>query len=124
MLPIGCVESCRGCKHREYSAEESLAQKSSFLNSKLESWANVLEPVRSVDKDKRWGYRTKTTLSAVFNGGVWELGMWQRDILIPIPNCPIHSQKTNQILELIRLNIPSSRALHLPMLSFRGLKLF
>jgi len=106
MLPIGCVESCRGCKHREYSAEESLAQKLSFLNLKLESWTNVLEPVRSVEKYKRWGYRSKTTLSAIFNDTSWEFGMWQRDILIPIPGCPVHSPKVNRILELIRTSIP------------------
>lgn len=108
MIPAGCVYKCRGCKHREWSMAESLAQKYTFVQSKLKPWADKVEPVRSVEEAERWGYRSKTTLSANFNGNNWEFGMWARDELISIPYCPIHSSNANKIFELIRENIPQT----------------
>lgn len=108
MIPEGCIERCRGCKHREWSMGESLAQKLSFVQNTLKPWIEVIEPVQSVEESNRWGYRTKTTLSANFNGSYWGFGMWSRDELIAIPNCPIHSKSTNSILRIIRESIPKS----------------
>lgn len=120
MIPVGCVEKCRGCKHREWSKTDSLAQKFSFLQSKLKPWVNIIEQVRSVDECNRWGYRDKTTLSTYFNGDSWEFGMWSRDELISIPACPIHSLRTNDILKIIRESIPKSSSFQLAFVVLSG----
>lgn len=120
MIPVGCIEKCRGCKHRGWSKADSLAQKFFFLQSKLKPWADKIEPVRSVDECSRWGYRDKTTLSAHFNGDRWEFGMWSRDELIPIHTCPIHSQRTNDILRIIRESIPKSSNFQLAFIVLSG----
>lgn len=108
MIPTGCVDKCRGCKHREWSMAESLTQKYAFVQSKLKPWADKVESIRSVKDAERWGYRNKTTLSAYFNGDKWVFGMWARDELIPIHGCPIHSPNVNKIFEVIRENIPQT----------------
>lgn len=123
MIPAGCVERCRGCKHREWSMDESLAQKYSFLKAKLYPWSNVLEDVQSVDNGKRWNYRSKTTLSTYFDDFEWRFGMWSRDELIPIPDCPIHTSSVNKALELIRLNIPKARSFQLAYIVLSGAQL-
>lgn len=108
MIPSGCVEKCRGCKHREWSMDESLTQKYNFLKTKLALWNDVLEIVRSVDNIKRWRYRSKTTLSTYYDGAEWHFGMKARDELIPIPHCPVHSNVINETMNVIRNSIPKS----------------
>ncbi len=108
MIPPGCNINCRGCSHRGWSMAESLQQKISFVQAKLSDWPDVVEGVRSLPEGRRWGYRTKTTLSARFNGRVWELGMWRHNEFIPIPDCPVHHPKLNRVLNLITLSVPQS----------------
>lgn len=120
MIPKGCVEKCHGCKHREWSMDESLMQKYNFLKSKLNPWVEVLEPVRSINETRRWGYRTKTTLSTNFDGTEWLFGMWTRDELISIPECPIHSPNANKTLALIRNSIPKSNSYKLAFVVISG----
>ncbi|HBI81120.1 MAG TPA: class I SAM-dependent RNA methyltransferase [Bacteroidales bacterium] len=120
MLVQGCNRNCRGCSHREWSMNESLEQKRSFIKSKLTKWSNIVEPVRSVTEDKRWGYRTKTTLSARLNGSTWEFGMWRRDVFIPIPNCPVHTPNLNVTLRLIAESLPKEQTFGLAYVVVSG----
>src|SRR5690606_32743794 len=58
-LAPGCVRECRGCGHRELSPEESLAQKTEWLERTLGRFGPI-EPIRH--DSARWGYRRKSTL--------------------------------------------------------------
>ncbi|MBC7125302.1 MAG: class I SAM-dependent RNA methyltransferase [Bacteroidales bacterium] len=120
MLPQGCNPECKGCSHRDWSMTDSLEQKRAFIKGKLSEWASCVEPVRSVTKDKRWGYRTKTTLSARFNGTIWEFGMWRRDEFIPIPNCPVHTPGLNKTLALLADSFPRERSFALAYIVISG----
>lgn len=106
MIPNGCVEKCRGCKHRGWSKEESLAQKFNFLSSKLSEWIDTLSPVVSVSEPHRWGYRHKTTLNTSWDANGWHFGMIVRDELIDIPECPLHKPDVNEILNILRDALP------------------
>lgn len=106
MIPNGCIERCPGCKHREWSIEESLAQKYIFLASKLSPWIDVLSPVVSISDPHRWGYRQKTSLNAVWDKNGWHLGMMVRDDLVDIPQCPLHKPEVNKILNILRDALP------------------
>lgn len=107
MLPKGCIAECRGCRHREWTMEDSLRQKYTFLSSKLSSWSDVLEPVVSVPDENRWGYRHKTTLNARWDENGWHFGMMRRDELIDIPDCPLHKPEVNRILGILRSCLPN-----------------
>lgn len=106
MIPKGCVSECRGCKHREWTLEESLNQKYTFLSNKLSGWSDLLNPVVSVNESRRWGYRAKVTLNAKWDETGWHFGMMSRDELIGIPDCPLHKPEVNKILQLLRECLP------------------
>ena len=70
----------------------SEAQKADWLRRLLAPWANRLLPLRAVAGAARWNYRGKVCLSAVWNATAgWNFGLWRRDELIPIPDCPVHT---------------------------------
>lgn len=100
--------------------KDSLEQKLAFIKGRLSKWHDVVEPVRSVEEGKRWGYRTKTTLSARFNGEVWEFGMWNRDEFIPIPGCTVHSPNLNNTLNLFSKSLPGDHSFKLAYLVISG----
>lgn len=106
MIPNGCLENCRGCKHREWSIDESLTQKFNFLASKLSPWIEVLDPVVSISDPYRWGYRHKTSLNVGWDENGWHFGMIVRDELLDIPNCPLHKTEVNEILNNLRDALP------------------
>ncbi|RPH31159.1 MAG: class I SAM-dependent RNA methyltransferase [Bacteroidales bacterium] len=107
MIPKGCIEECRGCKHREWSMEASLEQKFNFLVSKLSEWKHALSPVISAPDAQRWGYRFKTMLNAKWDENGWHFGTISRDELIDIPECPLHKNEVNRALGLLRDTLPS-----------------
>lgn len=89
---------------------ESLGQKFDFLAGKLAEWGNCLEAVRSVANNKRWGYRSKTTLNARWLNGQWLLGMMSRSELVPIHDCPVHAPIVNTTVDLLRRVLPPGDA--------------
>lgn len=105
-LPQGCEPLCRGCSHRQLDQAASLAQKLGFLRRCLHPWADALEEVRSAIPSRRWGYRTRTTLTAVLGPSGWTLGMWNRDTLVPIPRCPAHTPEVNAALAAVAATMP------------------
>lgn len=105
LLP-GCLPECRACRHRQFSQEESLNQKATFLATKLHPWSNLIAPVRSLDGTARWGYRNKTTLGVQFVQEQWQWGMWRRYELLHIPHCPVHRQEINLIINALMASLP------------------
>jgi tRNA/tmRNA/rRNA uracil-C5-methylase (TrmA/RlmC/RlmD family) len=106
-FPKGCVKECPACKHRDWSIEDSLNQKLKFLSHKLLNWTDLIDPVRTVSNEKRWGYRNKTVLNAHWNGIEWQFGMITNDNLIPIPDCPVHAPIVRDALKILSKSLPS-----------------
>jgi len=91
-LKPGCEARCPACPHRSYTKEESLDIKQKFLQNKLSAWTGLTEPFRSVEEEKRWGYRDKVRLHTQWIEGKWKAGIIRNEILIPIPDCPVESE--------------------------------
>lgn len=119
-LPSGCVESCRGCRHRNWSAQKSETQKLNWIRSRLARWAPQIEEVRGLPEKQRWGYRTKSHLHAHWNGSSWDFGLLRRDEVIAIPSCPVHSDKINHIVKILSEVLPPSGEFPLVYLCFAG----
>lgn len=105
-LPPGCHPDCRACRHRTMTQEQSLQKKSDFLSEKLQQWSEVMSPVRSLSGTDRWGYRTRTTLGVQFDGQLWKWGLWRRDSLLHIPDCPVHHPGVNLIIKTLMDSLP------------------
>ena len=105
-LRAGCELNCPGCSHRMMSAEESLAQKTHWLQRKLAPWRGALSPIRSVDAENRWNYRHKVTLSTAWNNDGWAFGFIVREELLPIPECPVHSARVRESIRLFSQALP------------------
>ena len=108
IIPLrdGCVKACRACNHRQWTEQQSLQQKLDFLSKALEPWAGVIQPVRSLHDEERWGYRDKVKLSARCYGGRWEFGMEPRDEFIPIPRCPVQTPRVTATIEALKPHLP------------------
>jgi tRNA/tmRNA/rRNA uracil-C5-methylase (TrmA/RlmC/RlmD family) len=105
-LPVGCHPLCRACSHRLLTQEQSLNQKTGFLKEKLQQWEGLIMPVRSLDGAQRWGYRTRTALGVQFDGQQWRWGLWNRDELLFIPDCPVHQPAVNRIIKTLMQSLP------------------
>lgn len=112
-IPEGCVEACRGCSFRNLSIKDGADKKLRWLKSKLAIWQDKIHPVNHIDEGKQFGYREKVSLSAMYNGQNWEFGMWNRDVFISIPDCPVHSPKVNSVVRLFSSILPSYQ--HFPL---------
>jgi tRNA/tmRNA/rRNA uracil-C5-methylase (TrmA/RlmC/RlmD family) len=89
------------------SASASEAQKMDWLRRILAPWADRLQPVRAVAGAARWGYRGKVCLSAVWNATAgWNFGLWRRDELIPIPDCPVHADLVRAMIRWLGQMLP------------------
>lgn len=105
-LPSGCERTCRACPHRQWSMEDSLAQKSAYLSEMLSPWVDQLQPVRSVEEVERWGYRSRARLVALWRGWCWDFGLESRDEFISIPQCPVHAPWINAALAVLAEVLP------------------
>lgn len=105
-IPDGCVEPCKGCSHRNRSAQESEREKQEWLEWKLRPWGRQIESLRGVGPKDRWHYRQKVCLAADFQEDGWKFGMRSRDEIIPIPSCPIQADSVNQIASLLGNSLP------------------
>ncbi|MCU0807526.1 MAG: class I SAM-dependent RNA methyltransferase [Candidatus Contendobacter sp.] len=106
-LPAGCEPRCPGCAHRMLNASASEAQKMEWLLRILAPWADRLQPVRAVAGAVRWGYRGKVCLSAVWSAAEgWNFGLWRRDELIPIPDCPVHTGLVRRLTRWLMGTLP------------------
>ena len=106
-LPAGCEARCPGCAHRTWSAAASEAQKMDWLKRQLAPWADRLLPVIAVTDDARWSYRRKVCLSAIWSESAgWQFGLWRRDELIPIPDCPVHAGSVRKLARWLMRVLP------------------
>lgn len=103
-----CNPHCKSCSHLHLSQDESLALKLSYLQSRLQPWAGLIEPVRSVANVNRLHYRDKVSLAMQYTGGLWQIGMLRRDEIIPVFGCPVHSPRVNEVMNLISKHLPDS----------------
>lgn len=106
-LPVGCEARCPGCSHRLLSATASEMQKMDWLRRQLAPWAERLQPLQTVAETARWGYRRKVCLSAVWSAAAgWQFGLWRRDELIPIPDCPVHAGLVRTLVRWLMRVLP------------------
>ena len=112
-LPEGCVEACRACPHRQWSAEHSLLQKWGFLNEVLGAWAGVLEPGVATVELRRWSYRSRTKLALSYGLGGWQWGMEPRGEFVRLGRCPIHQPWINDLAEALLAVLPGPEELPL-----------
>lgn len=106
---VGCHPDCRGCAHRGLSASESEAQKRQWLAKSLAPWASMLALVQAVSEQQRWAYRDRVCLHALWDVG-WQVGMLRREELIPIPHCPVHSERVRQALAILSAVLPTGES--------------
>ena len=120
-LPAGCEPCCPGCAHRTWSAADSEAQKKDWLRRRLAPWADRLQPLRAVAGDARWGYRRKVCLSANWSETAgWQFGLWRRDELIPIPDCPVHAGSVRMLARWLMRALPPGPSFPLAFLVQSG----
>lgn len=93
----GCEPACPGCAHRHLSREESEEKKSVFLRKTLYDFGNALAPLHSPDPLQRLGYRRQVSLATQWEVG-WQAGMRKKDMVIPIPHCPVHAPFVNEVM--------------------------
>jgi len=107
-LPEGCEPACRGCAHGRLSAVDSAAQKQAWLARALAPWVDRLAPLRT--PDRRLGYRDRVALSAQWLDGAWRVGMLQRDAVLDIRHCPVHSPRVRDALAALLPALPPGEA--------------
>jgi 23S rRNA (uracil1939-C5)-methyltransferase len=106
-LPPGCEERCPGCTHRRFTAAASEAQKMDWLRRRLAPWAEQLQSLATVAEAERWGYRRKVCLSVIWSDAAgWQFGLWRRDELIPIPDCPVHGALIRALVHSLMKVLP------------------
>lgn len=78
-----------------------------WLRERLAPWAERLQPLEAVTDAARWGYRRKVCLSAIWSEAIgWEFGLWRRDELIPIPECPVHAESVRALARWLMRALP------------------
>ena len=78
-----------------------------WLRERLAPWAERLQPLQTVADAARWGYRRKVCLSAIWSDAAgWQFGLWRRDDLIPIPNCPVHAESVRALARWLMRALP------------------
>lgn len=106
-LPPGCEPACHGCRHRSLDAAASLAQKSAYLARVLHAWADRIAPVTGPAPEQRLGYRDRVTLTARWSAGPgWQFGLVRRDELIPIHDCPVHTERVRALVHRLAERLP------------------
>lgn len=120
MRPGGCSPDCNACRHITWQPEQSLSQKARFVREMLIEWQSVISSVATVSDAKRFGYRRKACLSACYVNPNWDIGVRKGEEIIPIPNCPVHDEKINSVVNMLANAMPSWKEWPLAYLSFSG----
>ncbi len=115
-----CSSACPASNHLGWSVERSLAQKHAWLAQRLAPWAERLEAVRSVAPEGRWGYRDRVALSVQWGDGGGQFGVRRRDVLIPSPDCPIHTPRVRDTVRLLMASLPGREGFALTFLVQSG----
>lgn len=105
-LPPGCEPGCRGCFHRDISLEASLKQKTDWLLKTLSPWKEVFTEISYVDWESQLGYRDKVCLPAFWDGQCWQFGLNHKDEVVPIPDCPLHTERIRKTYRILQQYLP------------------
>lgn len=105
-LPPGCEPACRGCFHRNIPLEASLAQKETYLKKNLAPWADCFVESAYLPWEEQLAYRDKVCLPAEWRDNRWVFGMRYKDQLVPIPDCPVHTQRVRQTYKILQRHLP------------------
>jgi 23S rRNA (uracil1939-C5)-methyltransferase len=120
-LPAGCEPACHGCRHRLFSADESLAQKSAYLARALARWSHLIEPIAAPSPGARLAYRDRVTLTARWSAEQgWRFGLMRRDELIPIHDCPVHTGRVRALVRVLVAHLPPGDEFPLAYLHVAG----
>ncbi len=103
-----CPRECPGCAHRNLDAEQSAAQKTAWLESRLTPWAEKLAPIRMLSEEERWGYRDKICLSAGYGPDGWRIGLRRDREIVSIFDCPVHTPRIRAALQTFRDILPGN----------------
>jgi 23S rRNA (uracil1939-C5)-methyltransferase len=120
-LPAGCEPACHGCRHRLFGADESLAQKRAYLARALATWSQLIAPIDAPPPSARLAYRDRVTLTArwsVEQG--WRFGLVRRDELIPIHDCPVHTERVRELVRVLVEHLPPGDGFPLAYLHVAG----
>lgn len=116
-LPVGCPPGCPGCRYRTLPYEEACQQKTQWLQRALAPWHDRLLPLQKAPEPLRWGYRDKVLLHSSFAEEQWQFGLRKRDQIIPIPDCPIHTQRVVATVHLLMDVLPGNTGFALAYLA-------
>ena len=113
VLPSGCVQACRACPHRGLTREQSLLDKENWVRRNFPEEAEKIHPI--LGSSLRWKYRERAVLhvekiapsESASDTSVWRVGLFQDEVVLPIPKCPIHSDRLNRVIENVRVLFPS-----------------
>ncbi len=125
-VPPGCEPRCPGCAHRGWEAERSESQKMEWLRFKLARWSQIIEPMIGARGDARWNYRNKVCLRAEWDSQAsqWKLGLLlrsrEKDEVVDIPNCPIHSERVRKSMRYFASRLPGPERLPLAFVAISG----
>lgn len=87
-------------------AQSSQMQKTRWLRQRLAPWQDCFAPLQAVSGPARWAYREKIRLTARWADKAWQFGLMRRDELIPIPRCPVHTQRARAVLQCLSSALP------------------
>ena len=120
-LPAGCEPSCHACRHRRFAAEDSLAQKSAYLERVLAPWSDRIAPIDAPAGNERLGYRDRVTLTARWSSErAWRFGLMRRDELIAIHDCPVHTARVRALVHMLVECLPAGDDFPLAYLHVAG----
>lgn len=88
--------------------EESRSQKESWLRSRMSQWSDRIEPVRFALQSTGLKYRDKVCLAAEWEDSHWKIGVRQGNDIVPIHECPVHSDRVNKTVHLFLACLPSA----------------
>jgi len=102
-----CPAACRGCSHRGLSFQESEIRKIAWLRRRLQPWESVIRPLVAVSEDRRWQYRDRVKLDTSWQDGHWQFGLRSGAELVPIPRCPVQSQRVCNAISRLAAVLPA-----------------
>ncbi|MGB9499312.1 MAG: class I SAM-dependent RNA methyltransferase [Dissulfuribacterales bacterium] len=105
-LKHGCIDTCPGCAHKRMNYSDSLLQKQRWLKNKLSPRVDKLEPIETVEPEMRWNYRGKVCLSTEWGPAGWKMGLISHEKVIPIHDCPVHTEMVRQAVSLFSQHLP------------------
>lgn len=101
-----CPAKCPGCGHRHLTASKSQEQKQQWVKQKLAEWTACIQPIQTPAAGHDLGYRKKVCLASRWKDGHWDIGLRQNDLVIPIPDCPVHSRRVRNTMACLAHALP------------------